>query len=585
MAQEKKLMGAEIILKALQDQGVDVVFGYPGGVTLPLYEKIYGQNHLRHILVRHEQGGVHAAEGYARSTGKPGVVIVTSGPGATNTVTGLVDALMDSIPIVCITGQVFSHLIGNDAFQEADTTGITRAATKHNYLVRDVEDLARTIHEAFHVATSGKPGPVLIDIPKDVLIGHGAYMEPVKAKHKTYNPRTKGDPKMIEKAVDLLMSAKRPILYGGGGLINSGPRAGKYLQELANLTGYPFTLTLMGLGAVPASHKNYLGMPGMHGTLEANLAMHGCDVMFNVGARFDDRVTGRTDKFAPDAKKIHIDIDPACINKNVHVDVPIIGDAGSIMKEIVALWKAKKAKANQAALKKWWAQIDKWRSKNCLDFKQGPDIILPQYALSRLNEAMQGKDVYITTDVGQHQMWAAQYLRFDKPKRWMTSGGLGTMGYGVPAAMGVQLAHPNSKVVCVTSEGSIMMNIQELATISYYKLPVKILNLNNKVLGMIRQWQELFHQNLESECDLNAPPDFMKLADAFGFVALRADKPSEVDDVLAEMMALDRPVLVNMAVSRDENVFPMIPGGAAHNEIVLGPNQTADMDDDNMMMA
>ncbi len=583
---KRRFIGGEIILKALADQDVDVVFGYPGGVTLPLYDKIGQQNRTKHILVAHEQGAVHAAEGYARSTGKPGVALATSGPGATNTVTGLVDALMDSIPVVCLTGQVVSTLIGNDAFQEADTTGITRPATKHNYLVKSTEDLARVIHEAFYVATHGRPGPVLVDIPKDVILGEGEYVGPEDVLPKSYAPQIKGEKASIEEAVELMASAKRPIIYAGGGVINSGPKASKLLTELVDMTGFPCTLTLMGLGAYPASRPQFLGMPGMHGTLEANMAMYQCDVMVNIGARFDDRVTGKTDAFSPRSKKIHVDIDPSSINKNIAVDVPIIGDCTSVLRDMLRIWKAKNLKTDKPALKKWWAQIGKWQAKDSLGFEQDDGPIKQQYALSRLRELTRGDDVYVTTDVGQHQMWAAQYLHFEEPNRWMTSGGLGTMGYGVPAAMGVQAGHPDSKVVCVTSEGSLLMNIQEMATIAKYGLPVKILNLNNNVLGMIRQWQELFHGNRESECDLSRGPDFLKLAEGFGFVPLSASDPAEVDDAINEMMRIDKPVFLNMAVSRDENVFPMIPAGAAHYDIVLGPNdQRAEVDDDDMMMA
>ena len=584
---EQKFMGGDLILKALADQDVDVIFGYPGGVTLPLYDRIYLQNRLRHILVGHEQGAMHAAEGYARSTGKPGVVLVTSGPGATNTVTGLVDAMMDSIPLVVLTGQVVSTLIGNDAFQEADTTGITRAATKHNYLVRSADDLARVLHEAFYVATHGRPGPVLVDIPKDVILGMGAYVGPENVRPRNYTPRTEPDMAKIEEAVELLASAKKPIIYAGGGVINAGPEASKLLAQLVHLTGFPCTTTLMALGAFPAADRQWIGMPGMHGTFEANLAMHDCDVMFNVGARFDDRVTGRVDAFSPKSKKVHIDIDPSSINKNVQVDVPIIADATAALAAIVKVWKKKKKAADAKALKAWWKQIEQWRGVDSLGFKQPKkDYIKPQHALVRLDAALKGTDFYVTTDVGQHQMWSAQYLLFEEPNRWMTSGGLGTMGYGVPAAMGVQVAHPDSTVVCVTSEGSLLMNVQEMATISRYKLPVKILNLNNDRLGMIRQWQELFHSNHESECDLAHRADYIKLAEAFGFTAIYCDSVDDVDVTLAKMLAIDGPVFVNMVVDRRENVFPMIPAGAAHNEIVLGSNQKMKTTDDrNNVMA
>ena len=572
--------GGEIILKALSDQDVDVVFGYPGGVTLPLYDKIYLQNKVRHILVGHEQGGVHAAEGYARSTGKPGVVLATSGPGATNTVTGLVDALMDSIPVVCLTGQVVSNLIGNDAFQEADTTGITRAATKHNYLVKSTDDLARVIHEAFYVANHGRPGPVLVDIPKDVILGEGQYVVPEDVRPRNYQPRIQGDRAKIEKAVRLLASAKKPVVYVGGGVINSGPKASQLVAELVKLTGFPCTTTLMALGAFPASDPQFIGMPGMHGTYEANKVMYGCDLMFNIGARFDDRVTGKVDKFSPGSKKIHVDIDPSSLNKNIFVDIGIIGDAGCVLQDMLEIWHEQQPKIDIGSIKSWWRQIDEWRSIECLSYDQGDEVIKPQYALERLRELIRGRDFFVTTDVGQHQMWAAQFLHFDEPNHWMTSGGLGTMGYGVPAAMGVQVAHPGSTVICVTSEGSLMMNIQEMGTIAKYKLPVKILNLNNEILGMIRQWQELFHDNHESECDLSGGPNFIGLAEAFGFTAIQVTDPAEVDAGIEKMLETDGPVFLNMAVDRNENVFPMIPAGAAHNEIVLGPNQKLGMVDD-----
>jgi acetolactate synthase-1/2/3 large subunit len=569
------MSGAAVILKALQDQGVEVVFGYPGGAVLPIYDELFKTNAVRHILVRHEQAAVHAAEGYARSTGKVGVVLVTSGPGATNAVTGLTDALMDSIPIVCLTGQVPTHLIGNDAFQEADTTGITRPCTKHNYLVKNSDDLADVMHEAFYVASHGRPGPVVIDLPKDIQFEDAPYYGPENTRLCAYQPRMQGDRAKLEEAVDLIAKAERPIFYGGGGLINSGTKGGALFTEFVRLTGYPATLTLMGLGAMPASDKHFLGMLGMHGTYEANLAMHECDVMVNIGARFDDRVTGRLDAFAPGAKKIHVDIDQSSINKNVYVDVPIVGDAATVLEEMLAIWKQRKYKPNTKAVANWWKRIEEWRKRDCLAFKQKGKIIMPQYAIRRLFEKTRDLDAYITTEVGQHQMWAAQYFGFEEPHRWMTSGGLGTMGYGLPAAMGVQVAHPGSLVIDIAGEASFLMNIQELSTISQYKLPVKAFIVNNQWMGMVRQWQELNHGGRYSESYSDSLPDFVKVADAFGGVGLVAETVDDLDDVIDEMIKTDRFVLADIRVKKDENCFPMIPSGSAHNEMLLGPNDSA----------
>jgi acetolactate synthase-1/2/3 large subunit len=570
------ITGAEIIVKALIDQGVDVIFGYPGGAVLPLYDALFKQNRIKHILVRHEQAAVHAAEGYARSTGKVGVVLVTSGPGATNAVTGLTDALMDSIPIVCLTGQVPTHLIGNDAFQEADTTGITRPCTKHNYLVKSIEDLSRKVHEAFYVAKSGRPGPVVIDLPKDIQQAKYEYVNHAGQKHRSYNPPVRPDRAQVEKAIEAMAHAKRPLFYIGGGCINSGPQACALLTEFIRMTGFPCTQTLMGLGAFPGSDPLSLGMVGMHGMYESNLAMHDCDVMINIGARFDDRVTGKLTAFSPGSKKIHVDIDPSSINKNIRVDIPVVGDVGHVVEEMVRIWKARQIKPDAKALSSWWDQINKWRARDCLKFRNSDQVIKPQYALQRLYAAIKDKDFYITTEVGQHQMWAAQFLKFEQPNRWMTSGGLGTMGYGFPAAYGVQVAHPEALVIDVAGEASIMMNIQEMSTVVQYRLPVKIFILNNKWMGMVRQWQELLHGGRYSESYSDALPDFVKLADAFGAKGLRVEKASELDDVIAKMLATPGPVIVDVAVDERENCFPMIPSGAAHNEMLLGPeDQTA----------
>jgi acetolactate synthase I/II/III large subunit len=567
---DELMTGAEIVLRALADQGVEHVFGYPGGAVLPIYDEVFQQDKVKHILVRHEQGATHAAEGYARSTGKPGVVLVTSGPGATNAVTGLTDALMDSIPLVCITGQVPTHLIGNDAFQECDTVGITRPCTKHNYLVKRVDDLARILHEAFYVATNGRPGPVVVDIPKDIQFAKGRYTGPGNVEHKTYKPRINGDAQRIAEAVELMAGARRPLFYTGGGVINSGPEASRLLRELARVTGFPVTSTLMGLGAFPASDPQWLGMLGMHGTYEANLAMHECDVMVCVGARFDDRITGRTDAFSPGSKKIHIDIDPSSINKIVRADVPIVGDCASVLADLLEAWTAKRVKSDAKSLKPWWERIAEWRKRDCLRYRPHPSVIMPQYAVERLYAAAGDKDVYITTEVGQHQMWAAQFFRFDEPNRWMTSGGLGTMGYGLPAAVGVQVAHPDSLVIDIAGDASVLMTMQEMSTAVQYGLPIKIFILNNQYMGMVRQWQQLLHGNRLSESYTESLPDFVKLAEAYGGVGIRCERPGDLDGAIDEMIKVKRPVLFDCRVANLANCFPMIPSGKAHNEMLLG---------------
>ncbi|ESY86067.1 acetolactate synthase [Mesorhizobium sp. LNHC220B00] len=568
------MTGAEMVVQALKDNGVKHVFGYPGGAVLPIYDEIFQQDEVEHILVRHEQGAGHAAEGYARSTGKAGVMLVTSGPGATNAVTPLQDALMDSIPLVCLTGQVPTSLIGSDAFQECDTVGITRPCTKHNWLVKDVNELAATIHEAFHVATTGRPGPVVVDIPKDVQFAKGFYVPPQIAPRTSYQPKVQGDLEKIKAAVELMAGARKPVIYSGGGVINSGPEASHLLRELVDLTGFPITSTLMGLGAYPASGKNWLGMLGMHGTYEANMAMHDCDVMLCIGARFDDRITGRLNAFSPNSRKIHIDIDPSSINKNVHTEVPIIGDVGRVLEDMLRLWRAT-AKHDKKALYPWWEQIAKWRGRDSLAFKMNNDVIMPQYAIQRLYELTKDMETYITTEVGQHQMWAAQHYHFEKPNRWMTSGGLGTMGYGLPAALGVQIAHPDALVVDIAGDASVQMTMQEMSAAVQHDAPIKIFILNNQYMGMVRQWQQLLHGNRLSHSYTEAMPDFVKLAEAYGGHGIRCDKPDELDDAIKEMISVRKPVLFDCRVATLANCFPMIPSGKAHNEMLL-PDEATD---------
>ena len=572
--QSAAMTGAQMVVQAMKDHGVEVVFGYPGGAVLPIYDAIFQQNDIRHVLVRHEQGAIHMAEGYARSTGKPGVALVTSGPGATNAVTGLTDALLDSIPLVVFSGQVPTFMIGTDAFQEADTVGITRPCTKHNWLVKDTEKLAETIHQAFHVATSGRPGPVLIDIPKDVQFATGTYMPPQKAKVSHYQPQVKGDIAAITAMVEMMETAERPVFYTGGGVINSGPAASQLLREFVEATGFPITSTLMGLGAYPASGKAWLGMLGMHGLYEANLAMHGCDLMLNIGARFDDRITGRIADFSPHSLKVHVDIDASSINKVIRVDVPILGDVGNVLEDALRLWKARGRKVNKAGLAKWWKQIEEWRAVRCLSYAPSTKTIKPQYALERLEALTKGMDRYITTEVGQHQMWAAQYLGFEAPNRWMTSGGLGTMGYGLPASIGVQIAHPEALVVNVAGEASWLMNMQEMGTAMQFRAPVKQFILNNERLGMVRQWQELLHGERYSHSWSESLPDFVKLAEAFGCKGILVSDPADLDDAIMEMIRYDGPFIFDCRVEKHENCFPMIPSGKPHNEMLLGDADT-----------
>ena len=572
----REMTGAEMVVQALIDQGVKHIFGYPGGAVLPIYDELFQQEEVEHILVRHEQGAGHAAEGYARSTGKVGVMLVTSGPGATNAVTPLQDALMDSIPLVCITGQVPTTLIGSDAFQECDTVGITRPCTKHNWLVKDVNDLARILHEAFRVAATGRPGPVVVDIPKDVQFATGMYQPPATARQLTsYQPRMSGDMGQIRQAIELMAGAKRPIIYSGGGVVNSGPEACHLLRELVELTGFPITSTLMGLGAYPASGPAWMGMLGMHGTYEANMAMHDCDVMVCIGARFDDRITGRLNAFSPNSRKIHIDIDPSSLNKNVRAEVAILGDVGHVLEDMVRLWRARGKPADKQQLKGWWEQIAKWRARNSLAYTPNDDVIMPQYAIQRLYEATKDRDTYITTEVGQHQMWAAQFYHFEKPNRWMTSGGLGTMGYGLPAALGVQIAHPESLVIDIAGDASVLMTIQEMSAAVQFNAPIKIFILNNQYMGMVRQWQQLLHGNRLSHSYTEALPDFVKLAEAYGGHGIRCEKPAELDDKIAEMIEVRKPVIFDCRVANLANCFPMIPSGKAHNEMLL-PDEATD---------
>ena len=572
----KLLSGAEIVFKSLEDQNVEFIFGYPGGAVLPIYDELKNHKSIKHILARHEQGAGHAAEGYARSSGKPGVLLVTSGPGATNAVTALTDAYMDSVPLVCISGQVPTHLIGTDAFQEADTTGITRPCTKHNWLVKDVNDLGKIIHKAFEVATTGRPGPVLVDIPKDIQFNKGVYKVEKNKSPKELNgaKSNKINSKDIDKFIEMMKQASKPIFYTGGGVINSGPQASELLRELIHVTGFPITSTLQGLGAYPGDDHQFLGMLGMHGTYEANNAMHDCDLMINVGARFDDRITGKIDQFSPKSKKVHIDIDPSSIGKNVQVDLAIISDVSELLKKVITRFKEKNKNflsSNKEKTAKWWSQIEKWREKKSLNFVNSKQTIKPQHAVQRLYELTKDQDTFITTEVGQHQMWAAQHYKFNKPNRWMTSGGLGTMGYGLPAAIGVQIAHPKKLVVDIAGEASILMNMQEMSTAVQYKLPIKIFILNNEYMGMVRQWQELLHDKNYSESYTEALPDFVKLAEAYGAVGIRAKTPDELDEKIKEMINSNKPVIFDCVVDKQENCYPMIPSGKPHNQMLLGP--------------
>jgi acetolactate synthase-1/2/3 large subunit len=569
--------GAEILIDTLIEQGVDTVFGYPGGAVLPIYDALFQHKKIRHVLVRHEAGAAHAAEGYARSTGKPGVVLVTSGPGATNAVTGIADAFMDSIPLIVLTGQVATNLIGSDAFQEADTVGITRHCSKHNYLVKDPADLASTVREAFAIATKGRPGPVVIDIPKNVQVATTST-DVKRATSSRFNPAGEADYAEINRAVELLANAKAPILYTGGGIINSGPDASAALRELAELCGAPVTSTLMGLGAYPASGDAWLGMLGMHGTYEANMAMNQCDVMLCLGARFDDRVTGRLDAFSPDSIKIHIDIDRSSINKTVRVDLPIVADVGAAIRQMIEVWKGRKYKA--AALDDWWARIKGWRAVDCLSYAGSTQEIMPQYAIERLFAATKDKSPIITTEVGQHQMWAAQHFHFDAPNKWLTSGGLGTMGYGLPAAVGAQMGNPDALVIDIAGEASIQMNIQEMATATQYRLPVKVFILNNEWMGMVRQWQELTYESRFSESYSDSLPDFVALAEAYGWKGIRCSDPAKLDEAIAEMLAYDGPVMFDCRVHKTSNCFPMIPSGAAHTDMILHSDEVSGTMDD-----
>ena len=572
----KLLTGAEIVFKCLEDQKVEYIFGYPGGAVLPIYDELKNHESIKHILVRHEQGAGHAAEGYARSSGKPGVVLVTSGPGATNVVTALTDAYMDSVPLVCISGQVPTHLIGTDAFQECDTTGITRPCTKHNWLVKDIKDLSKILHEAFKVATTGRPGPVLVDIPKDIQFAKSKYSKPKTEKKLNGSTLNRFTQEEVDKLIEMMSKAKKPIIYYGGGVINSGPEASKALRELVQLTGFPITSTLQGLGAYPGDDSQFLGMLGMHGTYEANNAMHDCDLLINIGARFDDRITGKIDEFSPKSKKVHIDIDPSSINKIIKVDLALVGDVNNVINKIIKTINKKKLnlnKSNKQQISKWWEQIQKWRQKNSLNFINSEETIKPQHAVQRLYELTKNQDTFITTEVGQHQMWAAQHYKFNKPNRWMTSGGLGTMGYGLPAAVGVQIAHPEKLVVDIAGEASVLMTMQEMSTAVQYNLPIKIFILNNQYMGMVRQWQELLHEKNYSESYSEALPDFMKMADAYGCKGIKAETPEELDQKIQEMIDFKGPVIFDCHVDPNENCFPMIPSGKPHNQMILGPNE------------